>query len=106
MSWVVDTDVLSEPLQSKPNLQVVQWLSAHQSEIYTEDFNRPGVRVFKSVRRVMRSLDLTLLTRNMGEVSRVAGLKAMHVKASICSCSKSHLLTNWRSWQLDSQALK
>ncbi|MEK7676380.1 MAG: PIN domain-containing protein [Verrucomicrobiota bacterium] len=35
MSWLVDTDVLSEPLPSKPNLQVVQWLGANQSSLYT-----------------------------------------------------------------------
>ncbi len=35
MSWLVDTDVLSEPLQSRPNLQVVQWLGVNQPALYT-----------------------------------------------------------------------
>jgi len=35
MSWLVDTDVLSERAKKKPNAAVLKWLEEHASEIYT-----------------------------------------------------------------------
>ena len=35
MSWLVDTDVLSERTRKKPNQLVLSWLENHASEIYT-----------------------------------------------------------------------
>ena len=35
MSFLVDTDVLSDPSRPQPSLKVDAWLVAHQSQIYT-----------------------------------------------------------------------
>jgi toxin FitB len=35
MSWLIDTDVLSEPTKKSPNPRVVQWLEKHKLEVYT-----------------------------------------------------------------------
>ncbi len=35
MNYLVDTNVLSEPRQKRPETKVVQWLKAHESNIYT-----------------------------------------------------------------------
>src|SRR5262249_11770265 len=35
MSWLLDTDVLSQPSKSKGNRHVVQWLQEHRSQAYT-----------------------------------------------------------------------
>jgi toxin FitB len=35
MSWLIDTDVLSERTRKTPNARVLQWLADHASEVYT-----------------------------------------------------------------------
>lgn len=34
MSYLVDTNVYSEPLKAKPDVKVVAWLREHESELY------------------------------------------------------------------------
>lgn len=34
MSYLVDTDVISEPAKRKPNAAVVEWLREHEHELY------------------------------------------------------------------------
>jgi hypothetical protein len=35
MSWLIDTDVLSEATKKTPNPRVLRWIEQHASEIYT-----------------------------------------------------------------------
>lgn len=35
MSFLIDSDVLSEPTRAKPDAQVLEWLEANRSEVYT-----------------------------------------------------------------------
>ena len=35
MSWLIDTDVLSERTRKKPNQRVLDWLEKHAREVYT-----------------------------------------------------------------------
>ena len=35
MSYLVDTNILSEPRQRHPNIRVLNWLEAHESALYT-----------------------------------------------------------------------
>ena len=35
MSWLIDTDVLSEQTRKRPDPQVLDWLDKHRSEVYT-----------------------------------------------------------------------
>lgn len=34
MSYLVDTNVYSEPVKPKPDMKVVTWLRDHESELY------------------------------------------------------------------------
>ena len=35
MSWLIDTDVLSERMRKHPNESVLRWLEKHASDVYT-----------------------------------------------------------------------
>lgn len=35
MSWLIDTDLLSERARKQPDPQILQWLEANASEVYT-----------------------------------------------------------------------
>jgi predicted nucleic acid-binding protein len=35
MSWLLDTDVLSQPPKTKPNQRVLRWLEEQRSQVYT-----------------------------------------------------------------------
>ena len=44
MSWLVDTNVFSEPVKPKPDAKVVAWLRAHESELYVSTITIGEIR--------------------------------------------------------------
>lgn len=44
MSYLVDTNIFSEPVKSKPDLKVVAWLRAHESELYVSTITIGEIR--------------------------------------------------------------
>ena len=55
MSWLCDTDILSEPKKPRPALRVVEWLEAKESQLYTSAFNiaelAHGIKLLPAGRR-------------------------------------------------------
>lgn len=44
MSYLVDTNVFSEPAKPKPDLEVVAWLQEHEAEIYVSSITIGEIR--------------------------------------------------------------
>ena len=107
MSFLVDTDVLSDPSRPQPSPKVDAWLAAHQSQIYTSAISigelKRGIErlptgakrngLEKWLEAVLASMDGRILAYN----SRVAETwGAMMANCRSCMSSRS-LGHNWRS---------
>jgi len=44
VSWLVDTNVFSEPVKPKPDAKVVRWLRTHESELYVSTITIGEIR--------------------------------------------------------------
>lgn len=76
MSYLVDTNVYSEPVKPKPDMKVVTWLRDHESELYVSTITIGEIR-----RGIERLPDGTRKTK----------LRAW--LQSICDCMKGRVLS-------------
>lgn len=76
MSYLVDTNVYSEPVKPKPDMKVVAWLRDHESELYVSTITIGEIR-----RGIERLPDGTRKTK----------LRAW--LQSICDCMKGRVLS-------------
>ena len=76
MSYLVDTNVFSEPLKPKPDASVVAWLRQHESELYVSTI---------TIGEIRRGIE------RLPDGKRKAQLRAW--LQSLCDCMKGRVLS-------------
>ncbi len=76
MSYLVDTNVYSEPVKPKPDMKVVAWLRDHESELYVSTI---------TIGEIRRGIE------RLPDGSRKTKLRAW--LQSICDCMKGRVLS-------------
>ena len=76
MSFLVDTNIFSEPVKSKPDAKVVAWLRQHESELYISAI---------TIGEIRRGIE------NLPDGRRKTQLRLW--LANLCGCMKGRILT-------------